>query len=233
MSNFNFGSFSNATAVSSAKRQLKPYDIYQVKFNGAELKTLEKKDDPNTKFETIQLHFEGEDGIFEPNIFYPSREQDAERPTYKNANGHDYQRPSVLENTMYTLLQLLTVLDAEGAEKFKANVGKAKSFADVAKMFATLADKKKGTDMYIKLDGRNSNGVVYAQLPNAVGLNRNGELFPVNIFSLTNTLALSAYELQKQASYRNAKPTVMVSKNDPLAIETVEETDIDFDNLLG
>lgn len=230
---FNFGSFSNATAVSSAKRQLKPYDIYQVKFNGAELKTLDKKDDPNTKFETIQLHFEGEEGIFEPNIFYPSREQDAERPTYQNSNGHDYQRPSVLENTMYTLLQLLTVLDEEGAEKFKANVGKAKSFADVAKMFVTLADKKKGTDMYIKLGGRNSNGTVYAQLPNAVGLAKSGELFPVNIFSLTNTLALSSYELQQQTAYKNAKPTVMSSNNPLSTVSGSEDVDIDFDNLLG
>lgn len=229
---FNFGSFANANAVNTSAKVLKPYNSYKVKFEGAEIKTVAKKDDPSTTYDTIQLHFEGEDGVFNPSIFFPSKPEDNERPTFQNANGHDYQRPSRMEDTMYLLLQSLTVLDPEGAEKFKANVGKAKSFMDVAKMYTQLINVKKGEELYIKLTGRNNNGTTYAQFPNCVGLNKEGELFPVNVMSKKDDFRWSSYELQQKAAYENAKPTNMIT-SDPLGIDSHgSEDEIDFDNLL-
>ena len=232
---FDFGSFSSANAVSTSKRSLKPYGSYKVNFNGVELTTVAKKDDPNITFQVIDIHFEGEEGVFNQRIFYPSRPEDSQRPTYTNANGHEYQRPSRMEEAMYNMLQLLQVLTPEGADKFKANISKCKTFDDAAKLFEKLVNTKKEAEMYIKLTGRNSNGTIYAQLPSPIGLNKSNEIFPVNVFSLKDDFNWSAYELQQKKAYESAKPTQMGGKTEEISlqIDGTSEDDQELDDLLA
>jgi hypothetical protein len=80
-----------------------------------------------------------------------------------------------------------------------------------------LTDKK-DVKTNLKLVGRNVNGTVYAQLPNACGLNKEGEIFPTNFIG--KDLFFSNYEQQQADQYKNAKPTVM--SND--VIESSDES---------
>lgn len=232
MSEFNFGSFSTTSAVNTSKPQLKPYDSYKVKYAGASIQHTPGKKDPTKVWDILKIRFEGEDGYYEESVFFLN-EEDKKRPVYKNAEGHEYERPSRFENTMTLLIQLATVLNPEAAKKFQATLPKCKSFEDVANVFIKVLEKEQNKELYIKLLGRTSNGAVYATLPACCGLNKEGERFPINVFSQKDDFNWSAYELQKQNEYRNAKPTTMKSNttsNDVIpTADVVQEDSSDFD----
>lgn len=237
MGNLNFGSFANVNAVSTSKRTLKPYGSYLVKFDGAEIISGAKKDDPSVTYQAIDLKFDGEEGVFNKRVFFP-KDTDGERPKFKNSEtGHEYERPSNFENTMYLMIQLLQVLNPAGAEKFQMAIPKAKDFAQLAEVFVKLINVKKGNELYIKLVGRNSDGTIYAELPNCVGLNKQNELFPINAFSLKDDFKWSNYEVQEKTKYENAKPTATTSKmKDPLAVADEKPADdggMNTDDLLN
>lgn len=231
MSEFNFGSFSTTSAVNTSKPQLKPYNSYKVKYAGASIQHTPGKKDPSKVWDILKVRFEGEDGYYEESVFFLN-EEDKKRPVFKNAEGHEYERPSRFENTMTLLIQLATVLNPEAAKKFQATLPKCKSFEDVANVFIKVLEKEKDKELYIKLLGRTSNGAVYASLPACCGLSREGERFPINVFSLKDDFNWSSYELQKQTEYRNAKPTPVKSstptENALSSIDSVQEDSSDF-----
>jgi len=78
------------------------------------------------------------------------------------------------------------------------------------------------------LVGRNNNGTVYAALPRACGLNKKGEIFPVNFIG--DNLFFSNYELTQQNAYRNAKPTSMNNTNDEVNPDKADN-DVDLDGI--
>lgn len=228
---FNFGSFSNVNAVNTSKAQLKPYNSYKVKISDVKIETVTKKDDPSKSWKTIKVTFEGESGIYTHTIFYPDLEKDQERPKFKNNDGHEYERPSALENTMYLMLQMLTVAIPEKVENFKKVLPQAKDFNTLAEAFVKLMTSKKNVEVYIKLIGRTSNGSVYSTLPSCVGLNKSGEIFSVNVISKNDDFKWSTYEIQKQNEYLNAKPTNMTTAA-PSVTPSASNDDIDIDSLL-
>lgn len=238
MSEFNFSSFSTESAVSTTKPQLKPYDSYKVKYAGSRVEHVNGKKDADKVWDILKIRFEGEKGYYEESVFFLN-EEDKKRPTFKNKEGHDYERPSRFENTMTLLIQLATVLNPEAAKKFQGVLPKCKSFEDVANAFIKVLEKEQGKEIYIKLLGRNSNGTVYAALPNCCNLTKEGERYPVNVFSNEDNFNWSAYELQKQSEYKNAKPTPMSGNKgseDVLnSIDSVQggEDDFDINSLLS
>lgn len=216
--NFNFGNLSNQSFTSSSSQHLKPYGIYQVKLSDIKLDEIKGTKDPNAVYKVVHLEFtgtgEGEStGTFQTNIFIPSVEADMERPTYTNAQGHEYQRPSRFENYQYTLMQIVTALNPEGAEKIKANASKIKTIDDFNALILKALANKNDVVTNLKLIGRVTNGVTYAQLPNACGLNRDGETFPVNFIG--EGLFFTNYEITQQKNYQNAKPTEMSEVDKP------------------
>lgn len=233
MEQFDYSSFSTTSAVNTSRPQLKPYNSYKVTYAGSRIDKIAGKKDPDKVWEILKIRFEGEEGYFEESVFFLNPE-DKNRPVYKNAEGHEYSRPSRFENTMTMLIQLATILNPEAAKKFQGILPKCKSFEDVANSFITVLKKEENKELYIKLLGRNSNGSVYAALPACCGLDRNGVRFPINIFSLKDDFNWSSYELQKQSEYRNAKPTQMSSSSLDNSIDSAseEEGEIDFDSLL-
>lgn len=236
MSEFNFSSFSTENAVSTSKPQLKPYNSYKVKYAGSRIERVQGKKDIDKVWDILKIRFEGEEGYYEESVFFLT-EEDKQRPVYKNNEGHEYERPSRFENTMTLLIQLASVLNADAAKKFQANLGKCKSFNDVAKVFSTVLEKELNKELYIKLLGRNSNGAIYAALPSCCGLTRDGERFPINVFSNKDDFKWTAYELSKQAEYKNAKPTSMDSKTNMAVGASIDSTsgsedEIDFESLL-
>lgn len=229
MSEFSFGSFSTTSAVNTSKPQLKPYNSYKVKYSGSRIEHMNGKKDPDKIWDILKIRFEGEDGYYEESVFFLT-EEDKTRPVYKNKEGHDYERPSRFENTMTLLIQLATILNPEAAKKFQAVLPKCKSFNDVASSFIKVLEKEQGKEIYIKLLGRTSNGSVYASLPSCCGLSKEGERFPINVFSNEDNFNWSSYELQKQSEYKNAKPTTMSSSTpSETNLSSAEEEGDDFD----
>ena len=227
MSNFNFSNLSDTNFSSNASSHLKPYDIYKVNLTKIEKTELKGSKDPNAVYPVVALEFTGtgdNKGVFSTNLFIPTTEQDMERPTYQNNEGHEYQRPSRFENFQFTLMQIVHAINPAGEEKIKANSSKIKTIDQFIDLIIKALSGKNKVETDLKLVGRNSNGTIYADLPRACGLNKAGEIFPVNFIG--DNLFFTNYELTQQKNYQNAKPTNMSSvDNNP--DEKEEELDLD------
>ena len=225
--NFNFNSISEQNFSSASGSYLRPYDIYTVNLTKIEKTELKGSKDPNAVYPIVALEFTGtgdNKGVFSTNLFIPTSEQDMERPTYQNNEGHEYQRPSRFENFQFTLMQIVHAINPAGEEKIKANSSKIKTIDQFIDLIIKALSGKNKVETDLKLVGRNSNGTIYADLPRACGLNKAGEIFPVNFIG--DNLFFTNYELTQQKNYQNAKPTNMSSvDNNP--DEKEEELDLD------
>lgn len=224
---FNFNSLSNTNYASTSGQYLRPYDIYKVNLTKIEKTTLKGKD--GTEYPIVALEFTGcgeNKGKFTTNLFIPRTEKDMERPTFKNNEGHEYNRPSSFENFQFTLMQIVHALNPTGEEKIKANASKIKTIDQFIDLIIKALAGKDKIETNLKLVGRTNEGTVYAALPSACGLNKQGEIFATNFIG--ENLFFSNYELTQQKAYQNAKPTNMSN------VKTEEENNndqVDLDNL--
>lgn len=224
---FNFSNLSTQNFSSAAGQHLKPYDIYEVNLTKIEKTELKGSKDPNAVYPIVALEFTGcgdVKGTFTTNLFIPTTEDDMVRPTYQNKEGHDYQRPSRFENFQYTLMQIVHAINPAGEEKIKENGSKIKSIDQFIDLIIKALKGKENVATKLKLVGRANNGTVYAALPNACGLTKEGEAFAVNFIG--DNLFFTNYELTQQKAYKEAKPTDMAKvENNP--DETDEALDLD------
>lgn len=240
---FNFGDVVTTSAVNSSSA-LKPWNIYEGKFEGLERTELQGKKDPNSKYDTIKFSFSCDEGSFTSSIFVPSKEENFVRQVYTNKDGHEYERPSHFEEFKWTILQIASVVNPTGYEKLKTQVVKCKTIDDFIKLVLAVANAKKGATVKLKLTGRESNGSVFAQLPRVCGVDRQGNCFVANTF-IGNNVYFSDYEERKAAEYANRKPTKNVEdllktdesdQNVTAGItqsNAADEDDIDFEGLLN
>lgn len=228
--NFNFSNLGDQNFSSNAGAYLKPYDIYKVNLTKIEKSEIKGSKDPNAVYPVIILEFTGVDenkGIFSTNLFIPNTEKDMERPTFKNSEGHEYNRPSSFENFQFTLMQIVHALNPTGEEKIKENGSKIKTIDQFVDLVIKALKGKENIVTNLKLVGRNYKGVIYAALPSACGLSNDGEIFPTNFIG--ENLYFNNYEVSQQKAYKNAKPTNMDKESDKNSDEP--EEDLDLENL--
>lgn len=224
---FNFSNLSEQNFTSNVGAYLRPYDIYTVNLTKIEKTVLKGSKDPNAEYPVVALEFTGtgdNKGTFSANLFIPTTDDDMKRPVYKNNEGHEYERPSHFENFQFTLMQIVHALNPTGEEKIKANASKIKTIDQFIDLIIKALAGKNNIETNLKLVGRNNNGTVYAALPNACGLNKAGEVFPVNFIG--DNLFFTNYELTQQKNYQNAKPTNM-DKVDNNSDESSDDLDLD------
>ena len=223
---FNFNNLKETSFASTSGQYLKPYDIYDVTLTKIEKTTLKGSKDPNATYPIVALEFTGcgdSKGVFSTNIFIPTTKEDGVRPVFQNKEGHDYERPSRFENFQFTLMQIVHALNPAGEEKIKENGSKIQSifekdFNKGVDLFLDLVIKaltgKNNIATKLKLVGKITNGTTYAALPNSCGLNKAGEIFPVNFIG--DNVFFTNYELTQQKAYKEAKPTDMAKvENNP------------------
>lgn len=230
MSDFNFGSLSTIQATSTTKPRLKPWNIYNVKFAGARIESVQGKKDPSQTYTILKVRFEGEDGYYEESIFYPKAGDDA-RPEYTSKDGHKYLGASPFDRTMTFIAQVADVLNPEGFAKMQAASSKFRSFDDVAKAFIQITDKAKDKETKLKLIGKNKDGNVQAALPKFVAINKQGQRFCCDNF-LGDKVFFSAYEEGRREEYLKAKPTDMDTTSNNTDSVDQESEEVDFASLL-
>lgn len=224
---FNFNNLSEYSFSSNGAQYLKPYDIYTVVLSKIEKTELKGSKDKNAVYPIVSLEFTGvgdSKGIFTTNLFIPVKEADMQRPEFTNSEGHTYNRPSSFENFQFTLMQIVHALNPEGEAKIKANGSKIKTIDQFVDLIIKALTGKNKIETNLKLVGRNNNGTVYAALPNACGLSKDGTLYPQNFIG--ENLFFTNYELTQQNNYQNAKPTKM--ENNP---DVNDEDEIDLDDI--
>ena len=224
--NFNFSSLSSTNFSSNAGSYLRPYDIYKVNLTKIERNELKGSKDPNAVYPVISIEFTevgDSNRTYSENIFVPTTEQDMERQVLKNSNGHENEVPSRFENFQFTLMQIVEVLNPDGATKIKENASKIKTIDQFIDLVIKALNGKNKIETKLKLVGRNNGGTIYAALPRACGLNKKGEIFPVNFIG--ENVFFTNYELTQQKAYQNAKPTNMDKE------ESKDTSDVDLDNI--
>lgn len=223
---FNFNSIAEQTYVGNSTKRLEPYSICKVNLTKIEKTELKGSKDPNMVYPIVALEFTGigdDKGTFSANLFIPTSDKDMERPTFENANGHEYQRPSRFENFQFTLMQIVHALNPTGEQKIKDNASKIKTVDQFIDLVIKALTGKNRVETNLKLVGRDNNGTLYPTLPSACGLNKAGEIFPVNFIG--ENLFFTNYELSQQKAYKNAKPTNMDKE------DTNPSTDVDLDDI--
>lgn len=201
---FNFNAMVNTDGVAADKR-LRAYTINKVKFVEAKIDVLHSEKN-QTDYDVLKVRWEGEQGFYEENYFLPSTEgRDIER-TPNNWGG---ENPSNADRAMMFFAHCCGVLNPDGYEKMKKVVGGCKNFKDVATLAAKVLNAKKGCECYLKLCGRDNNGVIYASLPFFTSINRTtGEAqINNNFLSLKDDLAFTPAEDKKRMEFENRKPT--------------------------
>ena len=216
---FNFNSLAETSFTSNSQNYLKAYEIYKVTLTKFEKSELKGKDGITT-YPVISVEFSGESGIFSENIFIPTKDEDFER----NENSNHKLMPSRFDRFQFTLMQIVEAINPAGADKIKANASKLHTLDD----FITIVSKAlagKTTEVYLKLVGQNTNGKLYARLPNSCFMGKDSKPTASNFINKDkDKLFFSNYEIGEMNKYKNAQPTDMESP------DVVEES-VDLDDL--
>lgn len=231
---FNFG-ISKESAVKTVRPQLKPWNIYDVKFMGCEVREFAGKKDPNVTYKVLDIKFENEDGYFTVTKFFP-KPGDDQRRKVKNSNGGEREMASNFEELMNIVKQTVEVLTPEGFKTLSELSPKFKSFDDVAKVMIKVTDKVKGCETKIKLVGRNRDNRVVAEIPNITSVFDGVATITDNYIG--SKLFFSNWEEGQKDAYLNSKPTEMKAtktEKDPLmdvAEPATADEELDLDNLI-
>ena len=225
---FNFG-ISKESAVKTVRPQLKPWNIYDVKFVGCEVREFAGKKDPNASYKVLDIKFENEDGYFTVTKFFPKAGDDVRRQV-ETKNGGKRELASNFEELMNIVKQTAEVLTPEGFKKMAELSPKFKSFDDVAKTLIAITDKVKGCKTKIKLIGRNRDNRIVAEIPNITSVFDGTATITDNYIG--SKLFFSDYEEKERGKYLNSTPTDISVKAED-ATEAQESTDeLDLESLL-
>lgn len=229
---FDFG-ISKDSAVKTVRPQLKPWNIYDVKFMGCEVREFAGKKDPSVSYKVLDIKFENEEGYFTVTKFFPKQGDDVRREVDAK-NGGKRELASNFEELMNIVKQTAEVLNPEGFKKMSELSSKFKSFDDVAKTLIAVTDKVKGCETKIKLVGRNRDNRVVAEIPNITGVFDGVATITDNYIG--SKLFFSDYEESKRAEYLKSKPTDMKSSKADALTEVddlpMDDSELDLDNLL-
>lgn len=240
---FNFNL--NEVKQSTPSNFLKPYNIYpDVTIGNVEIK--EGTSAKGNAWKAIQITFSCKDGDYNHSIFFIKDDKDFERTIMDMPNGGKRELPSSWERTRDTMAAIGFAFFPDTFTKLQAVSSKAKSFDDIAKVFVKYAKDAIGQNpTNMKLVGRNSNGSVYATLPNCTGIaeakdeahatsnNVNvGEWYTWMVSPFGANLTFTNYEEKKRNEFNNAKPTEMPATDSVVEAPAVESEEIDFASLL-
>lgn len=244
MSAFNFNSFAQVKPANSVS-YLKPYTINDnVTIKGTEIKEGTSAD--GNPWKSLVITFGNDEGIYNDSTFFLdiNDPKAVERGSSDMPNGGKRQLPSRWEQTYYKLAAIGHALAPDLIEKFNAIVGKCKTFDDFIKAFKSMLDKVANkTTTSMKLVGRNSNGHMYATLPNCVGIAQAndekraaangvqvGDWYTWMVSPFGSNLSFSSYEESKKQELAKATPTNMNTVEEQVDATSNEE--IDFESLL-
>ena len=225
---------SKESAVRSVRRQLAPWNIYDVTFVGCEVREFKGTKDPSVTYQVLDIKFENEDGYFTVTRFFPKQGDDVRRKL-PNKKGGEREVASNFEELMNIVKQTAEVLTPEGFKKMSELSSKFRSFDDVAKALIAITDKVKGTKTKIKLVGRTRDNRVVAEIPTITSVFDGVATITDNYIG--NKLFFTPYEEGKRNEYLKGTPTDMekVPAADPLmgvAQEAPVEEELDLESLL-
>lgn len=224
--NMNIGFGADETYVSTSLPLLKPWDIYDVEFDGCEYATFQGKKDPSATYEVLKIKFKNEQGQYTETLFAP-KPGDEVRPKRKNKEGHEVEGPSNLETFQKTIGHLLVEVAPELLTKLQ---GKSTTFEKLVDFIVKGTESKKGHKTQIKLIANNRG---QARSPYLLSVFENGKPAVITNNWIGKNLGFTPYELEQKNKQATAAPTNMASTATAAApsgsaIQQESSDDLDF-----
>ena len=195
-----FQSFSEVSV--SEGSYLRPWNIYHhVKFGGVSDPVTGNTKDGGT-WKAWDFNFECEEGIYRERIF--------EHTTTERGEYQGKEMPSDFERSQCFITQVLATYNPAGLEKLRelTNSGKVKTFEQfielVKRALTKAAQPSADNDIQLKLQGRTSNGKVFARLTNC-SIGKDGKPF-MSPF-LGKKLTFTKWEEDQKKEYESATPS--------------------------
>lgn len=202
-------SYSSSEKYESTRLQaLKPWNIYEVSFLGAEFTSITGKKDPTTTYEVLKFNFANEDGQYTETLFCP-KSGDEVRTKYTNKNGHEVEKPSNLDYFKFEIGQILTVLCPKSLEKLSASG--AHTPQDIMKFVAGSLKTAIGTKVFIKLIGNNKGQARFPYFLTIFENNPEPQITNNFISATKSKLNFTEFEMQQKDKIEKATPTEMAS----------------------
>lgn len=223
----------DVAAVSNSKPLLKPFEIYEVTFDGVASREITGVKDPSMKYYTMDVKFSNKEGTYTHTLFMP-KEGDEVR---QNSSG-GFEMASNFEVFKIFIKQVATVLINE--EKYNTFFEKIKNagldlsnpvhFQKFVEAYGKLLEPAKNKETNLKLMGKlnKNSGMYVASLPLFAKINRDGELYPSNFIG--DNLFFTAAEKTKIDEYLNATPTKM-GKSDDLVVDNTDLAGSSFNDI--
>ena len=197
---FNIGTTdiaSNSTGVS----RLAANAIHDVKFDGCEAVTIDKKDG-TASFDVLRVKFKNDDGVFEHVIFEPKAGDEV-----RQKNQFDSENPSNVENLLFTLKHLLAAVAPTVAKQIEDKGLAVEGWngdKGLRNFMVKNTTKAIGTDTQIKLLSNKDNNAVFPGFP--LGMSKEGNVYPRTNF-IGKDLKFTAKEIERMNSVASATPS--------------------------
>lgn len=234
MDYFSFDATAGASQ-SSTRPKLNGNEIYEVLFDGCEVKDIQGVKDATKIYKTLVLRFSNSDGIFEHTVFEPDSDRgDFKRTeseyTNKNGNIEKIPQPSVVESMMLLFKHAIDSINPTVAKKIDTGEMslKAKNWDELRKMVAAILNAALGAPVKIKLLKNNKNEAVFPGY--FASINRDGKAYIRNNF-IGSKIAFTAYEMTRIKNELTAKPTSMKQNLGPSEDLPGSNLDLSFDVL--
>ena len=241
---FNFGSLANVKPASTTS-YLKAYTINEnVTIKSSEI-TSGTSATTGKPWKCLKITFGNDEGIFTDSIFFiddSDGSKDFDRKSYDMPNGGKRETPSAWENFEAKISAIGFAFFPDNFKKLQANANKFKNFEELMNYFKKMVDAAAGkTTTSMKLVGRNTNGRVFAALPNCLGIAQAkdqkrasengveiGQWYTWLQSPFGDKLSFSAYEMQQKNAIDNATPTDMSAVTEDESFDSSDLLDLDL-----
>ena len=224
MTNFSFGSLATTSAQPTGGQYMRAYTINDnVKLASIEGPIKGTKD--GNEWTAYDFIFANENGAtYKERFFAPKDDTYFERRAFPSGKGFGASNFDVLN---VFIAHVVGTLNPAGFEKLQAIAGKITSFDGMMEAVKKIMMGCETTTK-LKLCGRNSNGTVYAALPNFVSFLED-EKVPAKVGHafLGDNVAFTKYEETKKAEYESATPTKMNTASEDIVTPKEDSTDLD------
>ena len=214
---FNIGTTEIASQSTGGTR-LAANTIHNVKFDGAEAVTIDKKDG-SASFDVLRLKFKNDEGTFEHVIFEPKAGDDV-----RQKNQFDSDNPSNLENLIFTIKHLLVAVAPTVAKQIEDKgilVDGWNGDKGLRQFVVKNTEKATGAETQIKLLSDKDNNPQFPGFP--LGMSKEGNVYPRTNF-IGKDLKFTPAEIKRMNSVATATP----SRPAASATTSAEDDDLVF-----
>jgi len=235
MNNFSFDSTAG-TSHSEAKPLFPGNDIYDVVFDGCEIRDIKGVKDPDITYNTLSIKFSNEDGYFTHTVFEP-KDGDNKRETMdwtdpKSGKVNNIPQASNIEKMMLLFKHLIDTVNPELAKEIDAKTKRigAPDWKGLREVVIKATDPGKNKSTKIKLITNNKGAATF---PFYASVNREGVAYINNNF-IGDKLFFSTKEMNKIKNINTSKPTPISNFDLPDVVNSStsnssSNSDLDFD----